>query len=140
MDQNPASMKLKLKENPTEWRNFTLISCGFLLGVTALAVWRGWIGKPAQFSACALASLAGLVAIWRPQTFRGFYRTMMTISFALGQVSGKVILGGAYLFVVTPLGLLLRIAGKDLLHMKWNRDCESYWKKARAPGRFENQF
>jgi hypothetical protein len=64
----------------------------------------------------------------------------MTVSFHIGQVMGKVILSAFYLFVLTPLGLILRVAGKELLEMRIDRRRESYWKPARKPGKLEQQY
>ena len=131
-------MRLKLKENPSEWRNLILICCAVALVGTVVATWRGWIGETTRVIACVLITVAGLVAIWRPRTFRWFYRAAMTVSFAIGQVIGKVILGAVYLLVVTPLGIALRLAGKDPLGRKSR--AESYWKDARRSGNLDQQF
>ena len=131
-------MRLKLRENPSEWRNFTLICCALALVLTVVATWRGWIADAMRVIACVLITVAGLAAIWRPRTFRWFYRAAMTVSFAIGQVVGKVILGAVYLLVVTPLGIALRLAGKDLLGRKSR--AESYWKEARRSGKLDQQF
>ena len=131
-------MRLKLKENPVEWRNFTLICCAAGLVATVVATWRGWIGDATRVAACLLITAAGLAAIWRPVAFRWFYRGAMTVSFAVGQVVGKIILGAVYLLIVTPLGMALRMAGKDLLGTKTRAGSD--WKEARRSGRLEQQF
>ena len=53
---------------------------------------------------------------------------------------GKVILGAFYILAVTPLGLLLRLSGKDLLDMRRDKSRVSYWKEARKRGKLEQQF
>jgi hypothetical protein len=32
-----------------------------------------------------------------------------------------------FFVVVTPMGLLMRLFGKDLLRMKWDRSTPTYW-------------
>jgi hypothetical protein len=64
----------------------------------------------------------------------------MTASFHVGQVTGKVLLTVFFLLVVTPLGLLLRITGKDLLGLKRNLEDASYWRDSRPPGPLDRQF
>lgn len=132
-------MKLKLKEDPKEWRNFTLIFCAVVLVACALAARRG-ASRQVVVSGCGLGAIVGLLAIWYPPAFRGFYRGAMAISFRIGQVMGKVILGAVYLLVVTPLGLALRVAGKDPLEIRPGKEKASYWKEARQAGDFERQF
>ena len=132
-------MKLRLKEDPKEWRNFTLIFCVVVLALCALGARKG-VGREIVAGGCGAAAIVGLVAIWYPPAFRGFYRGAMTVSFHIGQVVGKVILGAIYLVVVTPIGLALRLAGKDLLELRGKKEKASYWKEARRIGDFERQF
>src|SRR5262245_54677828 len=100
-------MRLKLKEDPKEWRNFALICCAMLLILSGLANWRGVIsGTPVALAAAALSVIA-VLAIAKPRIFRPFYRLSMAISFQVGQALGKVILGTIYILVITPLGLAL---------------------------------
>jgi hypothetical protein len=80
------------------------------------------------------------VAIWHPPSFRGFYRVAMAVSFCIGQVMGKVLLGAVYLLIVTPLGLLMRALGKDPLDIRHGKGKQTYWKPARRTGKFEQQF
>jgi hypothetical protein len=133
-------MKLKLKEDPTEWRNFTLICCAAVLVLCAVAARSAVVGREWTTAGCVVAAAAGLVAIWHPPAFRGFYRGIMAVSFRIGQVMGKVILGIVYLLVVTPLGLAMRVAGKDPLQRRGKREKESYWREARPVGDFEKLF
>ena len=83
--------------------------------------------------------LVMVVCAIRPRWFRGFYRVGMTVSFRVGQALGWVWLAVFFLLVLTPLGLLLRAFGKDLLELK-RRKTGSYWRAARPPGGFDRQF
>ena len=132
-------VKLKLKEDPKEWRNFTLLFCVVVLVLCALAARKG-VSRQVVVTGCALAGIVGLVAIWYPPAFRGFYRLVMGISFRVGQVMGKVMLGAVYILVVTPIGLTLRVARKDPLEIRRRKEKASYWKEARRTGDFEKQF
>ena len=131
-------MKLKLKEDPNEWRNFALICCAVVLVGCAVTA-RAGANRAVVVSGCGLAAAAGLVAIWYPPAFRGFYRAVMALSFRIGQVVGKLILGVVYVFVVTPLGLAMRVVGKNPLDIR-TKSKESYWKAARQVGNFDKQF
>jgi hypothetical protein len=45
-----------------------------------------------------------------------------------------------FFFVVTPIGLMLRIFRKDVLNLKFNND-KSYWKNKSGPiSKMKNQF
>ncbi len=46
----------------------------------------------------------------------------------LGKIIAPIIMGIIYFFVITPIGLLMRLIGKDLLNLKFNKD-KTYWIK-----------
>ena len=50
-------------------------------------------------------------------------------------------MGILFFLVVTPTGIMLRIVGKDLLNIKYNKKKESYWIKRETPiGTMKRQF
>ncbi len=46
----------------------------------------------------------------------------------LGKVVAPVVMGFIYFVVITPIGVLMRLFGKDLLNIKFNKN-KSYWIK-----------
>lgn len=133
-------MQPKLKENPREWLKFTAVMACAATVIAAL-LWRRQVIGPIAFA--VTFGLAGLIVLtcWlRPAWFRSFYRGGMTVSFHVGQTIGRILLGLIFLLVFIPIGLALRMAGKDLLHLKRRADATSYWVKARSGGRLDQQF
>ena len=58
----------------------------------------------------------------------------------LGNIVSPIIMGIIFFFVVTPIGLLMRILKKDLLNLKYNND-KTYWiKKSNHKSKMINQF
>ena len=58
----------------------------------------------------------------------------------LGRIVSPLIMGVIFFFVVTPIGFIMRILGKDLLKLKFNKD-KSYWiKKDGTKSKMKNQF
>tara|TARA_Y100000591_G_scaffold215460_1_gene187103 strand:+ start:249 stop:632 length:384 start_codon:yes stop_codon:yes gene_type:complete len=58
----------------------------------------------------------------------------------LGKVISPIIMGIIFFLVVTPIGLLMRILGKDLLNLKYTKN-KSYWiEKNNIKSRMKNQF
>lgn len=55
------------------------------------------------------------------------YKAWITFSILLGIISTNIILTATFFLIITPLGLILRLMGKDLLDIKINRDKKSYW-------------
>ena len=49
-------------------------------------------------------------------------------------------MGIIFFLVLTPIGLIMRLLGKDLLNLKYNRN-KSYWIKKIGPkSKMKNQF
>ena len=58
----------------------------------------------------------------------------------LGNFISPIVMGIIFFFVVTPIGLLLRLFGKDVLNLKKNK-FSTYWiKKTNQKSSMEKQF
>ena len=58
----------------------------------------------------------------------------------LGRIVSPVIMGIIFFLVVTPIAVIMRIIGKDLLNLKFNKD-KSYWIEKTGPkSKMKNQF
>ena len=47
----------------------------------------------------------------------------------LGKIISPLIMGLIFFLVVTPIGILLKLTGKDVLNLKKNENKKSYWIK-----------
>ena len=58
----------------------------------------------------------------------------------LGKIISPLIMGMIFFLVVTPIGYLMRIFGKDVLNLKYNKN-KSYWIEKNGPkSKMKNQF
>ena len=58
----------------------------------------------------------------------------------LGKIFSPIIMGIIFFFVVTPIGILMRFFGKDVLNLKYNNN-KSYWIEKTGPkSKMKNQF
>ena len=58
----------------------------------------------------------------------------------LGKIVSPIIMGIIFFFVVTPIGVLMRFFGKDVLNLKYNNN-KSYWIEKTGPkSKMKNQF
>ena len=58
----------------------------------------------------------------------------------LGKIISPVIMGVIFFLVVTPIGLIMRLLGKDVLNLKYNKN-KSYWiEKTGLKSKMKNQF
>jgi len=131
----------KLKTEPRDLRKFGLMVGGVLLALGLWFVfrhkpWHAWFWLPGS-----VLLLLGAVA---PRSLKYVYVGWMALAFTLGLVMSTVLLTVFFYLVVTPIGLVARLAGKDFLARKWS-DGSSYWLLRRAsgpkqPSEYEQQF
>ena len=58
----------------------------------------------------------------------------------LGKIVSPLIMGIIFFLVVTPIGFIMRLLGKDLLNLKYNKN-KSYWIEKKDPkSKMKNQF
>ncbi len=133
-------MKLKLKEEPKEWRKAAWMSALGLAVFSSLLRWRRVLPVAAWVLVlCALAALAVAAAV-RPRWFRGYYRFSAKLGFAISQTVGRIVLALFFFIIVTPLGLVLRLLGKDPLRLRHPVGAASYWSEVRRKSSLEQLF
>ena len=133
-------MKLRFKEVPNEWRKQALLTALGLAILSSVLYWRHVIAQRIWLGVLAVMCVAALCALARPDWFRGYYRLSMRLGFAISQFIGRIVLLGVFVFIVTPLGWLLRLAGKDPLQLKRPRDAATYWQSAKDAGPLDRLF
>ena len=58
----------------------------------------------------------------------------------LGKIISPLIMGIIFFFIVTPIGILMRLLGKDVLNLKFNKK-KTYWIEKKGPkSKMKNQF
>ena len=58
----------------------------------------------------------------------------------LGKIVSPIVMGIIFFLVVSPIGILMRILGKDILNLSYNKK-KSYWiKRYSSKSKMKNQF
>jgi|SRR5882672_2090626 len=133
-------MQPKLNENPKDWLKFITAVCIISSLVIAGLSRRGLIRDELAWTLFAIVFTLLCVCALNPRWFRPLYRVGMSMTFYLGQAIGGVLLVVIFLVVVTPLGLILRLLGKDLLRLRRNPAAATYWQPAKSKSRLDQQF
>mgnify|MGYP001235623017 CR=1 FL=1 len=59
----------------------------------------------------------------------------------LGRIITPIVMGIVYFIILTPISLLVRLFGKDLIGMKFNTNLKTYWiKRKKHLGTMNKQF
>ena len=120
-----ALLKIDWKPSEGKVREFgrNLIIFAAVLAVMALV--KGRREKAAWLFAGG-AALGGLTWLLPEPLGRLVYRAWMSVAFVMGTCVSTVLLAGLYYIVVTPLGVLLRLQGRDALNLRGSGK-DSYW-------------
>jgi hypothetical protein len=93
-----------------------------------------WRSRPAAPYLLSLAIVFLLPALAWPRVLGPVERIWMTFAEAIGVVMTTVILTVAFVVVFTPMGILLRLLGKDPLGLQPDPTAQSYWTPVEADG------
>lgn len=114
----------------------------WILGFPCLAVviWLlGWIARghwdahltTALWVAGAGAG-AGLILYLLPQIAHPFYLVWYGLACCIGLVVSNLMLAGMFYLIITPIGLLRRLAASSF-RKSFDRPCPTYWQDAGPP-------
>ena len=73
-----------------------------------------------------IAGLLWVPALLIPRVLRPVYTTWMKIGHGIGWVNTRIILGVLFYVLVLPMGLIMRLFGKDPMARKLDKSASSY--------------
>ena len=112
-------------------RAFGLIFSVFLLIVAIVPVFRG---RPLRVWAIFLSPLFLTVSLIRPGWMSPLSSAWHRFGLLTQRITNPIIMAILYFIVITPFGILMRLLGRDILHLKWDSDSSSYWIVRQPPG------
>ena len=66
------------------------------------------------------------LAIFAPMLLQPVHRTWMRIGLLISKVTTPIIMGFVFFLVIMPVGIIIRIAGRDPLHRKLDSSTDTY--------------
>lgn len=121
-------------------KSFGLILGGILLAIAATGWWKGKPTYPYWLSA---GLPIFMIAVFYPLILGPLYKAWMTVAMIIGWVLTRAILTVLFYAIITPLGIINRLAGKNILADKPGNQSTTYWIKRttkRPKEQYENQF
>ena len=90
----------------------------------------------------AIISLAFLILVLtRSKLLTPLNRLWAKFGIILGSIIAPIVMGVVFFLVVTPIGLVMKIIGKDLLSIKYDKKKETYWiKRGKPTSTMKQQF
>jgi hypothetical protein len=122
-------------------RSFGLVFAGFFALLGALSLYSGAERWHYWFP---LAGVFAVLAYAAPRLLAPLNRLWAKVGLLLHVVISPVILGILFYVCVTPIGVLMRMTGRDPLRRKLEPAAKTYWITREPPGpapeTFNNQF
>ncbi len=129
-----------VQQSKKELRQFGLVVGGVFLGIGSWP-WV-WQETDPRLWALAIGAALGVLGVVSPNALKPVHKGWMAVGHVMGWINTRIILGFFFYVVLTPMGLIARLAGKDFMHMKLGASVDTY-RVLRAPRvstHFRQQF
>lgn len=121
-----------------EQRKFGLLVAVVLCGIGAI---RSWVSHEPAIGLFSVALVFLALAVACPRALGPVLLVWMKIATALNWLMTRLLLGLAFVLLITPFGLAIGLFGLDPLKRKWMPEAETYWEDAEEqPAEFRRYF
>lgn len=131
--------------NPSE-KELRMFGFAGLTAAAAAGLFLFGLGKITGVQCVIVISLGAVLCglgLIRPLWVKPAYRLMILLGFPVGWLLSHIILGVFYYGIFTPVGLCLRLLGRDPLRRRYESRSETYWirrQKSRTARDYFRQF
>ena len=131
MDSNS---KIKISSN----RSFGLV---FFLVFLIVALWPLKYEEDVRLWSFILSIIFFILVILNSKLLTPLNKLWFKFGIFLGSIISPVVMGLVYFLVVAPVGIFMRILGKDLLKKNKIKSASTYWiKRSKQQSTMKNQF
>ena len=106
-------------------RSFGII---FFIVFLLISVWPILKGLEIRVWALIISLIFLLLGLINSNFLTPLNKAWIKFGILLGNIIAPIVMGLIFFLIVTPIGLLLRIFGKDVLNLKFSK-ANSYWLK-----------
>lgn len=130
---------IRITKNNRKDRSF-----GLALSIMCLVfcAYRYVQGYGLNYTAVSIGLFLLVIALSAPRILYPFRAAMEFLGHWMGRANTFILLTVVFILLVIPIGLILKITGKDNLNRKWDSQTPSYWIKWPESGSrsMKNQF
>ena len=126
-----------MKSNSSN-RNFGLL---FFIVFLGFALWPLTKGESLNTYLLLISLIFLILGIINSKLLSPLNKTWIKFGEILGALIAPIIMGLVYFVVLTPISLIVRTFGKDLIGLKFSKKQDTYWiKRKKIPGPMNKQF
>ena len=113
-----------IKGDKSDWKKFGITMAIILAIIGFFLLWKKNNNYDYILYLAAAFFITGLIL---PSVLKPVYKVWMAISVVMGFIMTKVIMVIIFYLIVTPIGLIASLTGKEFLDMKIDKSAKSYW-------------
>jgi len=130
-----------IKGEKSDLRKFGVTMSIILIMIAGFLFWKEKESFQIFLTVGVVLCVLGLAI---PVVLKPIYWGWMIFATILGWIMTRVILSLLFYVMITPIGLISRLFGKQFLELKWDKSQKSYWNKRKKLVRnktyYEQQF
>ena len=112
----------------------------FFIVFLLIAIWPIFASGPIRIWAIILSLIFLVLGLINSKLLTPFKKTWIKFGEILGKFIAPIVMGFIYFLIITPIGLFMRLIGKDLLSIKFDKE-KSYWiKRSKNINTMKRQF
>ena len=118
-------------------RSFGIV---FFIVFLIISFWPTIEGQSLRLWSLAIALIFLVFGLLNSKLLSPFNLIWVKFGEVLGRIIAPIAMGVVYFIIITPIGLFMRLIGKDLLRTKFSKN-NSYWiKREKNIGSMKRQF
>ena len=122
----------------TQNRSFGLL---FFIVFLAFALWQLTKKGEINLYLISIASIFLILGLLNSKILTPLNKSWIKFGELLGRIIAPIVMAIVYFIILTPISLLVRLFGKDLIGMKFNKNSKTYWiKREKHLGTMDKQF
>ena len=126
--------KIKISSN----RNFGLV---FFIVFMIISLWPLMYGDQIRIWSAIISLFFLILGLMNSILLTPLNQLWFKFGMILGAIIAPIIMGVIFFLVVTPIGLFMRLTGKDLLNRKYDKKNKTYWiKRDKSINTMKRQF
>ncbi len=112
----------------------------FFIVFFLIAIWPILSNETIRIWALIISVVFFILGIINSKILTPLKKGWIKLGEILGRIVAPIVMGFIYFIIITPIGIFMRLIGKDLLNTKFNKN-KSYWiKRAKNVETMKRQF
>lgn len=133
-------IELKKEYTQSELKQFAGIWFPAFCGMVGFLVYRHSSWPTLAYGIWGAGVVLGAVGVVWPPLIKPIYQGLLYATFPIGFVMSHLLLGLVYYAILTPIGLIMKLFGRDPLDRRLEPQRATYWVPHQTPANLERYF